>query len=59
MASDAIKKAKAKYNKEKTKLVALRFTRSSDQDIIDFIAAQPNKLEMFRKAIRLLIETEK
>lgn len=57
--SDAVKRAKEKYNKEKTKLVALRFTKASDQDIIDFIEAQPNKLETFRKAIRLLIETEK
>lgn len=59
MTTDATKKAKAKYNKEKTKMFALRFTRSSDQDIIEYIEAQPNKLEMFRKAVRLLIETEK
>lgn len=59
MATEASKKAKAKYNSEKTKQVALRFTRSSDQDIIDYLDAHPNKLEVFRKAIRLLIETEK
>lgn len=49
---DADRRASAKFHKTKCKAFTIRFVHSMDEDIIEFIEGQDNKMDMFRKALR-------
>lgn len=49
---DADRRASAKFHKIRCKAYTIRFVLSMDEDIIDFVEAQDNKIETFRKALR-------
>lgn len=54
-ASDAQKRATAKYNREKTKVFQLRFY-ASDMDLYERIQRQPNKQGYVKALIRADME---
>lgn len=45
-------KAQAKYNKENTTFIGLRFNNKSDWDIVSKLADVPSKLSYIRRLIR-------
>lgn len=51
MATDAQKRAKARYDKT-TKALVLRFRRGADADIVERLESVPQKTEYLRKLIR-------
>lgn len=54
--SDAQKRASAKYNKEKTRLINIRLMLSSDADILDHLDKLPNKQGYIKSLIRADME---
>lgn len=54
--SEEAKKRKSKYNAERNQLVSinmnLRFQKATDMDVVDYIKAQPNKVEYIRQLVR-------
>jgi len=50
--SDARIRANAKYNKEHTKIVPLRFNFSTDSDILDHLKEQPSITGYIKQLIR-------
>ncbi len=52
-------KASAKYNKENTVSLSIRFFKESDADVIEWIGKQPNKADAIRQLIRQAIAAEK
>lgn len=54
--SEEAKKNKSKYNSERNKKVSipisLHFQRATDMDVVDYIKAQPNKVEYIRQLVR-------
>ena len=58
MSAESVKKARERYIKDKTKIMAVRFNKESDKDIIAYLDDHPNKIETIRKALRLLMESE-
>ena len=50
------KRKKSKYNAERNQLVSinmnLRFQKATDMDVVDYIKAQPNKVEYIRQLVR-------
>lgn len=54
--SEEAKKKKSKYNAERNKkvgvLMAFQFQRATDMDVVDYIKAQPNKVEYIRQLVR-------
>lgn len=54
--SEEAKKKKSKYNSERNKevseLIAFRFQKATDTDVIEYIKAQPNKVEYIRQLVR-------
>ena len=59
MSTKAQIKASAKYNKEKTVSLSIRFFKESDADVIDWIRKQDNKADAIRQLIRQSIAAEK
>lgn len=53
MRSDALKRAQAKYDKEKTIQVCLKLNRETDKDILNRLAAVDNKQGYIKDLIRL------
>ena len=51
-ASEAQKKASAKYDKENTKMISFKFNEKTDADILDRLASVPNKQGYIKKLIR-------
>lgn len=51
MPSDAQKRASAKYQKEKTKTLTIRFG-VNDMDLFDFIKSQPNIAQYIKGLVR-------
>ena len=58
MSAESIRRSRERYIKEKTKIMAVRFNKENDKDIIAFLDDQPNKIDTIRRAIRLLMESE-
>lgn len=52
-------KASAKYNKENTVSLSIRFFKESDADVIEWIGKQENKADAIRQLIRQAIAAEK
>ena len=54
--SEEAKRKKSKYNAERNQLVSinmnLRFQKATDMDVVDYIKAQPNKVEYIRQLVR-------
>lgn len=54
--SEEAKRKKSKYNVERNKKVSisvsLHFQRATDMDVVDYIKAQPNKVEYIRQLVR-------
>lgn len=54
--SEEAKKNKSKYNSERNKevseLLAFRFQKATDMDVVEYIKAQPNKVEYIRQLVR-------
>ena len=54
--SEEARKKKTKYNSERNKevseLLAFRFQKATDTDVIKYIKAQPNKVEYIRQLVR-------
>lgn len=54
--SEEAKKKKSKYNAERNQLVSVRmefrFQKATDMDVVDYIKAQPNKVEYIRQLVR-------
>lgn len=54
--SEEAKKNKSKYNSERNKKVSipisLHFQKATDMDVVDYIKAQPNKVEYIRQLVR-------
>ena len=51
--------ASAKYNKENTVSLSVRFFKESDADVIEWIGKQDNKADAVRRLIRQAIAAEK
>lgn len=51
MTSDAQKRASAKYQKEKTKLLSVRFS-PLEMDMLDYIKSQPNISQYIKGLVR-------
>lgn len=60
--SEEAKKKKSKYNVERNKKVSisisLHFQRATDMDVVDYIKAQPNKVEYIRQLVRADMQTK-
>lgn len=54
--SEEAKKKKSKYNSERNKKVSIRMTlsfqKATDMDVVNYIKAQPNKVEYIRQLVR-------
>ena len=54
--SEEAKRKKSKYNAERNQLVSLKMTlsfqKATDMDVVDYIKAQPNKVEYIRQLVR-------
>ena len=59
MSTKAQIKASAKYNKENTVSLSIRFFRESDADVIEWIGKQENKADAIRQLILKEIEAER
>lgn len=59
MSTKAQIKASAKYNKENTVSLSIRFFKESDADVIEWIGKQDNKADAIRQLIRQAIAAEK
>ena len=59
MSTKAQIKASAKYNKENTVSLSIRFFKESDADVIEWIGKQENKADAIRQLIRQAIAAEK
>lgn len=53
---EADRRSRAKYLREKTHILAVRFNKAADKDIIEYLDSQPSKIETLRAAIRLYME---
>ena len=51
-ASDAQKRANAKYDKSNTKMMSFKFNLQTDADILDRLASVPNKQGYIKELIR-------
>lgn len=51
MSTKAQIKASAKYNKENTSTVSLRFFKTSDAEVIEHLKRQENKTDYIRRLI--------
>lgn len=56
--SEADRRAIAKYHKTKTKTFSVRFLKEQDADIIEFLESRPEKVDVYRKALRALMKAE-
>lgn len=56
--SDAQKRANAKYQRQSTKVVSIRFM-PSDAELLEWLAAQPNKAGYVKALIRADMEVRK
>lgn len=51
-ASEAQKRANAKYDKSNTKMMSFKFNLQTDADILDRLASVPNKQGYIKELIR-------
>ena len=51
-ASEAKKRANAKYDKSNTKMMSFKFNLQTDADILDRLASVPNKQGYIKELIR-------
>ena len=57
--SESLRKAIAKYNKEKTVAYTIRFNKNTEADLIDYIDGLENKTGTIKKLLRESMEGEK
>ena len=61
--SEEAKRKKSKYNVERNKKVSisvsLHFQRATDMDVVNYIKAQPNKVEYIRQLVRADMQSSK
>lgn len=57
--SKALRKAVAKYNKEKTVAYTIRFNKSTEADLIDYMDSLENKAGTIKKLLRESLEGAK
>jgi len=56
MASEALKRAKRKYDQNNTKQIAVKLNKKTDSDILGWIEKEPNKQGYIKQLIRQDIE---
>ena len=59
MRTEAQIRASAKYNKENTVSISVRFFKERDAEVIEWISRQPNKADALRQLILKEIEAQK
>lgn len=56
MATDAQRRACAKYDKSNTVMLTVKLNKQTDADIIEYLSKSGNKQGAVKKAIRKMIE---
>lgn len=59
MATDAQRRACAKYDKNNTVMLTVKLNKQTDADIIEYLSKSGNKQGAVKKAIRQMIEGSK
>lgn len=52
MTTEALKKARSKYDKVNTEIITLKLNKNTDSDILDFLSSQDNKQGTIKAAMR-------